>query len=82
MTNGPQVFAYQVQEHLEHIAGICHDWEVPQLAHHLTLVLRDPDNPHMSVIFGKDSLDAVMACIQFLKAQGIPDGLPREEPTP
>jgi hypothetical protein len=66
-----EAFAHEIYQHLWEIAKICERWGLPQLAEHVTLILRDPDNSDNGLILGASDLGAVVQFIQHMQDEGI-----------
>ena len=74
MNEPSQIFMHQVKGLLEVIANVCAQWGCPELAEHMTLVLRDPDDPDRSQLYTTDRLNEVIAVLQYLRDEGVREG--------
>lgn len=69
-----QAFTDRIKGMLEVIARVCDDWGCPELAEHMTLVLRHPGDLDRSQIYTTDTVDAAIAVLQYLRDEGVREG--------
>lgn len=55
MTLNHALFRQDLARHVDEIKRLCKTWGVPQLATHVTLILRDPTNDHMSFVLTNEA---------------------------
>jgi hypothetical protein len=81
----PGSFNAAIEEHLAAIAALCRDVGSPQWAHHVTLILGDPQTLHGTVLWGSQDLDALRRLIDYLQtlaARQRGEEAPLERPEP
>ena len=67
-----QAFDLAILAQLYAIDGICQRWGLPQFQ--ATLILRDPDHPQHSIVFGPRDLDGVLETMRVLQQYGLEEG--------
>jgi len=50
MTINHLLFRHAMAQHVDGIKRLCQQWGIPQLATHVTVILRDPTNDTMSFV--------------------------------